>query len=522
MKKTVVVLFAAFIAAGLWAGGQKQDTSQAGAGASDDGSKTLEITWIGFNPAGIKPIDNSANQQLFEKRFNIKIKNVPVDLYNAEEKNLLIASATDFDIWTFGVPDVKTMTDAGLIRQIPEEYVTKYAPEFVRVLQDGSPYWKYLGTVDGALYAVPMYAQGYRSPWALTVRTDWMKNVGVTAIPKTLDELESLLLKFRENDPDKNGRKDTYGLEQGYGAAEIQAVNPYIFGAYGVNVNRWGGDVNKYWAIQDEYKQALAKIHDWYTKEIYDPEIPVSTRAENWERFAAGKAAGYFGTDWVIEPWGASVGWDLLLKNRPDLDPKTMFTHIPPVTGPNGKAATLQYANPVTGLAFIFGRKTSDEKVIRLLTMLNTILSDRDLYQTMMYGVKGQHFDLTADGNAVQRPQYATLEGQAELGLQRFFPHQFAPMEMTQIRYTAAGWHAWQTIIGYNVLENSLLGSVITDADKEYSAAVQTIEREFFWKTVTGEWDINSTWNSYVSRWLAAGGQKILDAKKALAKQMGM
>jgi hypothetical protein len=37
---------------------------------------------------------------------------------------------------------------------------------------------------------------------------------------------------------------------------------------------------------------------------------------------------------------------------------------------------------------------------------------------------------------------------------------------------------------------------------------------------VTGEWKVNNTWDDYVSRVLAAGAQKIIDAKKAIARDL--
>ena len=63
---------------------------------------------------------------------------------------------------------------------------------------------------------------------------------------------------------------------------------------------------------------------------------------------------------------------------------------------------------------------------------------------------------------------------------------------------------------------------VTTGTDSEYGAATGTIAEEYFWKAVTGEWNVNNTWKNYVNRWKAAGGQQIIDAKKKIALELGL
>ncbi|SFL74305.1 putative aldouronate transport system substrate-binding protein [Paenibacillus sp. 1_12] len=47
------------------------------------------------------------------------------------------------------------------------------------------------------------------------IRQDWLDNLGLQA-PKTLDDLYNVAKAFSLNDPDKNGKKDTYGIQLGY------------------------------------------------------------------------------------------------------------------------------------------------------------------------------------------------------------------------------------------------------------------------------------------------------------------
>lgn len=66
--------------------------------------------------------------------------------------------------------------------------------------------WDSMKARDGKYYGVPFSAQAF----AVFVRKDWREKLGL-AQPKTWDELYALSKAFTENDPDGNGKKDTYG-----------------------------------------------------------------------------------------------------------------------------------------------------------------------------------------------------------------------------------------------------------------------------------------------------------------------
>jgi putative aldouronate transport system substrate-binding protein len=536
MKKLVVALLAAFLAVSwVYAGGGSQQSSgntsstASAASLTDDRSKTLDITWWGFNNSGILPYNGSIVQRELEKRYNIRISNVPVDGYNTEQKNLLIATGVDFDVWIgwAGVGSIREKVNTGLIRPISIDMMNKFAPGIVKILADASSSWPNLASVDGVIYGFPHYSIDRTSPWALSLRTEWLKNLGVTTLPKTLDELEALLVRFRNDDPDKNGRKDTYALSlaQNNGG---KMINPYLFASYGVSLDQWGVDTDgspKWYAIDDNYRLALIKMNEWWAKEIYDPSILVNqTRTDNLTRVANGIVGGYFGTEWLIvggaNPSALSA-WNIYLKDHPDADVATLTTHIPPVSGPKG-TFTNQYNTPLEASVTTFGRKTPDEKVVRILSMFNDILTQRDLYMLVYYGIEGQQWTFDANKRPVMKPEWSAPEKVTEIGVYRYYPHVFIPKEFLDIGYDTNRFNSFETIKNYPVLPIHLAQAISTEADVEYGAATAAIAQEYFWKAVTGEWNVNNTWNDYVARWKAAGGQQILDAKKKIAVEMGL
>ncbi len=72
------------------------------------------------------------------------------------------------------------------------------------------------------------------------IRKDWLAKLGLKE-PKTVEDLYTVAKAFTEQDPDGNGKKDTYGLiipkwPGGYGSASPYDVIETWFGA----PNGWG------------------------------------------------------------------------------------------------------------------------------------------------------------------------------------------------------------------------------------------------------------------------------------------
>ena len=49
-------------------------------------------------------------------------------------------------------------------------------------------------------------------PTVLVWRKDWLEKVGIEKIPSTIEEFETAIRAFKEQDPDGNGKNDTFGF----------------------------------------------------------------------------------------------------------------------------------------------------------------------------------------------------------------------------------------------------------------------------------------------------------------------
>jgi len=179
-----------------------------------------------------------------------------------------------------------------LLQRFAPDYLKRVAYDFKGNLEQGLNYLK----VNGVIYALDrtglaeseMVGRPYRCQ--PIIRADWLKAVGLSpkdfaAVERsdpTLSEYEDMFYRFSRNDPDGNGKKDTYGLSKG--------GLDSIFGAYGVPI---GGMYDKsnffvrgdmYWAedasgklvcnqVQPRAREVLALLNKWYKDQVLDPEF---------------------------------------------------------------------------------------------------------------------------------------------------------------------------------------------------------------------------------------------------------
>ena len=95
-------------------------------------------------------------------------------------------------------------------------------------------------------------------------------------------ELTDLFSKFRNNDPDGDGEKDTYGISgKGYGSSKSLLAT--IYGAFGIMPGEFvvrDGEV-VFADMTDDYKKCLTLLQSWYKDELLDPETVLTSNPYN-------------------------------------------------------------------------------------------------------------------------------------------------------------------------------------------------------------------------------------------------
>ena len=349
------------------------------ADAVDDPSRTLEITWLGPpNFANAEP--GNWLQRRLEERFNIRLKPVYLDQNQYERKKpLMLASGRVPDVLWINDPDT-LQRDAfhGFLCEVPYELLERYAPTQVKLLRQAAPHaWLYAHW-QGRNFGLPsIYWKGlYARPGVW--RMDWLRAVGIEKVPETLEEMREALYRFRHNDPDGNGLKDTYGMS-GDVTDWWWSTFSDVFAAYGVLPFDWQFDDagQVIWGgTSDGAYRAIRTLHDWYADELIDPAFQSDTMNYDQlkKKFQNGRIGyiNYMAEFSILDDRNATSLAGIMKKRYPRSELAAAW--FP--KGPDGHRGGRTWSTG--GNILCFGKHVADDpaKAVRVLTMLETLLRE--------------------------------------------------------------------------------------------------------------------------------------------------
>lgn len=271
-KKAVSLTLAAIMGMSMLSGCGGEGETSGGNSASTASSSgenkeeryTYRMVMRNFGPWA----ENPEMVERWEEEYNVDFELIYVEDSSAVDQiNLMVASGD--------VPDVIQYVDMyqyyqdGIIGGWSEEFFREHAPNLSKYIDETDASAWNVAKFDGEnMYSIPCFRLYDTIATPVVWRTDWLENVGITEIPKTLEEFEEAFYKFAKEDPDGNGKDDTYGLSE----TGIRT----IYGAFGSYRGKWLlDDEGKvvYGDVKPEMKEALALLNKWYEDGVLDPEF---------------------------------------------------------------------------------------------------------------------------------------------------------------------------------------------------------------------------------------------------------
>lgn len=184
--------------------------------------------------------------------------------------------------------------------------------------------WDRIRRSNGEIYGVFNKFEGGTMP---IIRMDWLKKLNLP-VPKTFDDYYNVLKAFTTQDPDGNGKNDTYGLALGYTIYETSG----LFGAYGLHrgfLKDSSGKLYSPYATDAAIPvyQFLARL---YKEGILEPNFVTNQSSNFRDLFMTDKAGMTF-------YWAAWVG--LFNQQVHAKNPNSPFDAegIEPPSGPGGQ-----------------------------------------------------------------------------------------------------------------------------------------------------------------------------------------
>ena len=514
MKKLICVLITMMIATSAFASGGSEAVS---AEAPLKLSIIHEICW-GF------PDSKTELVLEMEKILNLDVEWIPCPgsgggAYDTK-LNLLLAANDLPDIFeTYWNEKAITQGTADLSM----EEMRTYMPEYTKAVEgfmtmngmDVNGTWERYKR-DGVLKHYPMVWTSAAWAWGVLWRKDYLDDLGLD-VPVTLDEWEEAFGAYKEAYPDRFAYATRAG--QNYLYRTFSAVP----GAWGLSMTRYiikDGKLAPSWT-QPEVLDALTVLNRWYEKGYLDPEFVTETN--EGEAYAAGIS--------LVRHWVHAGNWDTddpessgLMKSILENNPNAEFAlGRPPVV--EGYKPAVRAWNPFHGNGHGIGRGNNNDRdrVHRIMQVVNTVASNKDILMMAGRGIKGKHWDYV-DGKPTTLEPYASMDGsvrQNEVGggvFGRIAPfHMFwkdpefmNPDHLKQaedIRFAPNG------LLGPNNLFVNTISPVdARNADGEDLFAVYDslmTEREaLFSQIIVGQKPV-SAWSDFINKWNRQGGQEI-------------
>jgi putative aldouronate transport system substrate-binding protein len=259
-------------------------TASACGGEEEQGS--LDTIKVMSRLFGTAPDANGELQQAVQKLIGKKldISWVPNADYN-DKLNVTLASNNIPDVMVADEksPSFVRAAEAGAFWDLTDK-LDKYPnlkPADARTGRNAS--------INGKIYGIYRIRPALRS--AVVIRKDWLAKVGLP-VPESVDDLYRIAKAFADQDPDGNGKKDTYGLIIPKWPGNYASFSPYDaietwFGA----PNGWGERNGKLVPgfSTEEFVQANRWLKQWVDQGLVNRDFATLDSA-NWnDPFVQGK-----------------------------------------------------------------------------------------------------------------------------------------------------------------------------------------------------------------------------------------
>ncbi|MFK7695521.1 hypothetical protein [Paenibacillus sp. HJGM_3] len=312
-------------------------------------------------------INDNEYTKLYEDKLNIKFTHafeVPHAGYE-QKVNLLISSNDIPDVLVVTESQFKLLAESDMLADLTKVYEEFASPTLKKLYGDYGPEFMRKVTYNNKLVGLPSTAPARNNDGVVWIRRDWLKNVGIE-LPDviTLADLEKVSKAFIENDPDKNGKKDTYGIQStsnfvtgtmGYNTLDL------LFTAHKAYPKIWTKDKNgniTYGSLLPETKQALGTIREWYAKGLIDKEFGTIKPDQFAKDINAAKAGITMGQSW------SSIAFPDSVKNDPTAD---WNAHI--LVADDGKYYSRQ-SNPIEKIVVVKKGVKNPEAVLKVINLM--------------------------------------------------------------------------------------------------------------------------------------------------------
>ena len=385
MKKILSIAVALVLTIGMLAGcGNGATVSEAEKNFSETDEK-LTLEWLGY-PVLPGCSEGTQAELLLEERFNVDIKPLFYESEKFNDKKTMLMAGGEIPDLLYELDPVNVFNDVDqdFIVEVPYGTVKKYAPSYYECINENVPAaWSYSRYMD-ANWGIPNLNWSNGLSKVSGYRGDWLKKVGME-VPTTLDEMHDVLYAFVHDDPDGNGKDDTFGYTMN--GTGYQYFFTEIFGAYGVMPFDWqevDGEI-VYGGLREECTEVLQIIADWYKEGLIHPDF---SSGVSQDTLATTNQSGYYQQIGLQDETNPSSILSMIRQTTP----KAEYVYAAAPYGPDG----LRGARLWGELCHIVSFGNTEQygvAVPRMLQMFEGMFTDEELSKKIELGNEGVHWE---------------------------------------------------------------------------------------------------------------------------------
>ncbi|WP_225884241.1 extracellular solute-binding protein [Lacticaseibacillus mingshuiensis] len=407
-----------------------------------------------------------------------------------------------------------------------EKLIPKYAPNLNKLMEEDPSIKKAITSSNGHIYGLPYMSTdplGGGRHFKLYINKKWLDKLGLKK-PTNTTELENVLEQFVTKDPNGNGKADEQGfyMDSGnFGSFELMIKSAFGFNTAGRTAMEAGFYIDD--KDQLQYIYSDPKMQDaWkYLAELYKKGLIAKTAF-----------AGVDHDKWIADGSKEVVGCYAWVGQEMSFGEKVGNEYVPisvlsDADGKNG--ATVTQSGVMGTSAFIITKAASEAKAKQMLKWVDYFYS-KEGSDFGYFGKEGVTYNVNKDGNKVFVDKILNDPKGASLGAYQYVDNVyggFYPYLEVEERLKNIGKGMAPEVFTDDPLSHmpkqvlpNLQGTTEESAE---IASIQTDLNNYVdqarVKFVTGKWNLDTQWDSYVAQLKKIGLDKWLEIRRAQYKR---